>query len=154
MSANDSSPNQDKFIRFAIFPRVNGAPEDSDVAALRGFVVIQDPDGNLTKLAIESSNRPGIRLELQTLLERYVGQNVEVCLFESECKESRLGVAAAEFLGCPVRKLTLKWPRRDQFKPFSKPFLGRRFYSYSPDWYQPVERGSALRALNFEDYRV
>lgn len=151
--ANDGGPSQDLFVRFAIVPRVNAHP-DSEEQQLRGYVVIKHHDREAYSIAIETSSRGGIKAELRTLLTRYVGQNVEICLFECASEESRQGVAAAlEVIKAPVRPLKCRWMRRPRFRPFDKPFLGRRFSGFVPSWYEPEAREPSLRALNFDDYR-
>lgn len=103
------------------------------------------------KIPIESHNASGLRLEMQTFLERYRGDTLDVCVYESPTVEgSRLACAIVREL---VHCRTIHTRGKTIYcNPFSTPFHGAVTIHYAPAWYVPLERDQTIRGICADDY--
>jgi hypothetical protein len=140
------------YTRIAIVARAFPLAEEERLER-RGFVVVLPPGGPAQSFAIESTTQGGLRVEMRTLLDRYVGEPIEVAVYAFDSEDSRLGAdTVAELV--PSRRVNLKQTsvRRNRFKPFNAPWLGHKIDCWIPAWYVPEERPSLLKAIDFDVY--
>lgn len=141
-------------IRVALVPRC-----DYDKPGPRGVIYVSEDGAETVKHAQETPTPNGLRREVQTLLNRYVGQDVELAIYGYERDESRKGVAVLALLlpGVPIHETGLRQPPqrgKRNWDPFARNFRGKVLRAFVPDWYEPEEPASLLRAIDLDSYAL
>lgn len=103
------------------------------------------------RIRIESHNGPGFHRELQTFLERYVGENLEVCVYESDGIEGSR--QACDIVRNLVHCRTIMCHGIAIWRnPFAKPFRGEATINFNPPWHVKLAREDSQRGQNPDDY--
>lgn len=142
-------------IRIALVPRARPVGAEGEIEERRGFAVVER-DGKVQWFVLESTTPGGLRLELQTFLERFAGETIEVAAYRFRAPDSELGVSVVAGLlpGIAIIELRQSAVRRHRFKPdFGRKFAGQRFERFSPDWYVRPEPMPLLKGVDFDAYR-
>ena len=142
-------------IRIALVPRI-----EYDVPGPRGAIYVSEDGGKTKRCALETPTPGGLRLEVQTLLNRYVGQDVEIAVYCYDQDESRKGVAVLTAIlpsSVPVVHTgNRQSPQRGKrgWDPFVADFSGKVLHSFMPAWYEQEEAPSLLRAIDLDSYTL
>ncbi len=99
---------------------------------------------------IESTGELGLRLEMQTLLERYIGQTLEVCVYEAGSEGSK---TACEIVRNLIHCRTIYCKGKIVWcNPFATPFRGETTINFNPPWHIKAKRESSQRGVDPDDY--
>ncbi len=130
------------------------------VGWFKGRAWIDRQDGSPVDVQpLESITGAGARLELQALLGRLVGEDIEIGIMLTKYgTDSGVLSAMVESLPglVPVVQTTVgarQIGRGDNgFTPFDRGFRGRRFVDFQPPWQEVREAPSLLRSVSVETY--
>jgi hypothetical protein len=143
-------------IKIVIVPRV--LESDKEGGSRGRFFVQHEGSAQIESVAQETPTPGGLRLEIKTLLNRYLGQDLSVVIYQYDQEESERGVAVASALlpGVPVvvtgkRQQPYRSSRHwDCFKNFT----GKVLHAFVPPWYEPEEPPILIRGIDLDNYAL
>lgn len=102
------------------------------------------------RVKIESHTAAGFHFELQTFLERFVGENLEVCVYESSGEDSK---QACDIVRNLIHCRTIMCHGIAVWRnPFARIFSGEVTINFSPPWHVKLTRESAQRGVDPDSY--
>lgn len=133
----------------AILPRLS----EDDEEMRRGSIWLRNSDGQVTRLAIESSTVKSLRLELMTFLERMTGETLEVAIYGcSDPQSSKACDAVADLIHHKRVRVDAGIQVTLRRNPFAKPFHGAITLNYTPAWAEKPEPFNAMRGQDLSNY--